>query len=67
MTEEAVSPRPHSRPSVNAFVDRSRKSGVSFATRGDLIVIAPPLVIEEDDLTDGLCLMERTHEGLEWS
>ena len=33
--------------------------GVSFATRGNLILLAPPLVIEENELADALALLDR--------
>jgi taurine--2-oxoglutarate transaminase len=66
-TRDPISPWPESHPSLTAFVDRSREEGVSFATRGNLIVLAPPLVIEEEDLIDALALMERMLTGLEWS
>jgi taurine--2-oxoglutarate transaminase len=66
-TRDPISPWPQSHPSLTAFVDRSREEGVSFATRGNLIVLAPPLVIEEKDLMDALALMERLLTGLEWS
>jgi taurine--2-oxoglutarate transaminase len=66
-TREPVSPWPETHPSLNAFVDRCREEGVSFATRGNLVVLAPPLVIEEEDLMDALALMERQLTGLEWS
>jgi len=66
-TRDPISPWPESHPSLTAFVDRSREEGVSFATRGNLIVLAPPLVIEEKDLMDALALMERLLTGLEWS
>ena len=46
---------------------RAREAGVSFATRGNLIIVAPPLVIEEKDLLGALALMERLLEELEWS
>ena len=65
-TREPVSPWPESHPSLKAFVDRSREEGVSFATRGNLIVLAPPLVIEEEDLMDALVVMERLLTELEW-
>jgi taurine--2-oxoglutarate transaminase len=32
--------------------------GVSFATRGNLIILAPPLVIEEKELQDALSLLD---------
>jgi taurine--2-oxoglutarate transaminase len=66
-TKEPVSPWPEIHPSLKAFVDRAREEGVSFATRGNLIVLAPPLVIEEEDLMDALALMERLLTELEWS
>ena len=66
-TREPVSPWPSRHPSLAAFVDRAREEGVSFATRGNLIILAPPLVIEEEDLMDALALMERLLEQLEWS
>jgi taurine--2-oxoglutarate transaminase len=66
-TREPVSHWPESHPSLTAFVDRARKDGVSFAIRGNLIVLAPPLVIEEEDLTDALAVMERLLTEMEWS
>jgi len=66
-SRDPISPWPESHPSLTAFVDRSREEGVSFATRGNLIVLAPPLVIEEEDLMDALALMERMLTELEWS
>jgi taurine--2-oxoglutarate transaminase len=67
VTKEPVSPWPEIHPSLNTFVDRAREEGFSFAVRGNLIVLAPPLVIEEEDLTDALAVMERLLEELEWS
>jgi taurine--2-oxoglutarate transaminase len=66
-TREPVSPWPRVHPSLKAFVDRAREDGVSFAVRGNLILLAPPLVIEEKDLMDALSLMERLLTQLEWS
>jgi taurine--2-oxoglutarate transaminase len=66
-TREPVSPWPESHPSLTAFVDRAREEGVSFATRGNVIILAPPLVIEEQDLMDAVALMERLLTELEWS
>jgi taurine--2-oxoglutarate transaminase len=65
-TREPVSPWPSGHPSLAAFVTRAREEGVSFATRGNLIILAPPLVIEERDLMDALALMERLLTELEW-
>jgi taurine--2-oxoglutarate transaminase len=66
-TRDPVSTWPSKHPSLTAFVDRARAEGVSFATRGNLIILAPPLVIEEEDLMDALALMERLLTELEWS
>ncbi len=66
-TREPVSPWPQSHPSLTTFVARAREEGVSFATRGNLIILAPPLVIVEEDLMDALSLMERLLNELEWS
>jgi taurine---2-oxoglutarate transaminase len=35
------------------------EQGVSFATRGNLVLLAPPLVIEERELADALALLDR--------
>ena len=35
------------------------QAGVSFAARGNLILLAPPLVIEESDLERALGLLDR--------
>jgi taurine--2-oxoglutarate transaminase len=34
-------------------------AGVSFATRGNLILLAPPLVVEEGELADATALLDR--------
>jgi taurine--2-oxoglutarate transaminase len=62
-----VSPWPAQHPSTDALVRRGLESGVSFAVRGNLIILAPPLVIEENDLADALALLERLLVSLDWS
>ena len=44
---------------MRTLVDRARDAGVSLATRGNLIILAPPLVIEESELADALNLLDR--------
>ena len=66
-TREPVSPWPQVHPSLRAFLERGREEGVSFAVQGNLIILAPPLVIEEADLMDALALMERLLTELSWS
>jgi len=65
-TREPILPWPQVHPSLRALVDRAREAGVSFAVRGNLILLAPPLVIEEKDLMDALSLMERLLTELSW-
>jgi taurine---2-oxoglutarate transaminase len=66
-TREPVSAWPRTHPSLEAFVRQGREKGVSFAVRGNLVLLAPPLVIREQDLRDALALMERLLSSLEWS
>lgn len=66
-TREPVSVWPATHPSLATFVSRARAEGVSFAVRGNLIILAPPLVIGEQDLRGALELMERLLGELEWT
>jgi taurine--2-oxoglutarate transaminase len=66
-TREPVSPWPLTHPSLETLVRRARESGVSFAVRGNLVLLAPPLVIREEDLLEALALLERLLASLEWS
>jgi taurine--2-oxoglutarate transaminase len=38
---------------------------VSFAVRGNLIILAPPLVIEESELSGALALLDRLLSEME--
>ncbi len=58
-TREPLAPWPQGVPELTALVDAAMAQGVSFATRGNLILLAPPLVIEEQDLADALALLDR--------
>jgi taurine---2-oxoglutarate transaminase len=58
-TRESLSPWPKTPDAVNALVDAAMAEGVSFACRGNLILLAPPLVINEQDLADALALLDR--------
>jgi taurine--2-oxoglutarate transaminase len=46
-------------PALAALVRDGLVAGVSFATRGNLLILAPPLVIAERDLADALALLDR--------
>jgi taurine---2-oxoglutarate transaminase len=49
---------PQTLPELKKLVNDGRERGVSFAVRGNLIVLSPPLVIEQADLAHGLRVME---------
>ncbi len=49
---------PQTLPQLKKLVSEGRQRGVSFAVRGNLIVISPPLVISQEDLAHGLDVME---------
>ncbi len=54
-----LAPWPETPATLAALVRDGLAEGVSFATRGNLILLAPPLVIAERDLADGLALLDR--------
>ena len=54
-----LAPWPQTPPALKALVDAAMAAGVSFGTRGNLILLAPPLVIDEQDLDDAVALLDR--------
>ncbi len=58
-TREPPAPWPRTVPALQRLVADALAAGVSFATRGNLILLAPPLVIEERDLAAALALLDR--------
>jgi len=66
-TREPLAPWPAVHPSLASFVARARERGVSFAIRGNLIILAPPLVIGENELERALDLMDELLGELDWS
>ncbi|MFY9315463.1 MAG: aminotransferase class III-fold pyridoxal phosphate-dependent enzyme [Burkholderiales bacterium] len=58
-TRAPLAPWPETPPALRALVDAAMEEGVSFATRGNLILLAPPLVIGERELWDALALLDR--------
>jgi taurine--2-oxoglutarate transaminase len=66
-TREALERWPAVHPSMNIFVSRARERGISFAIRGNLIILAPPLVILENDLEMALDTMDELLGELNWS
>ena len=66
-TREPLAPWPAVHPSLASFVARARERGVSFAIRGNLIILAPPLVIGENELERALDLLDELLGELDWS
>ncbi len=58
-TRAMPAPWPQSPPALRALVDAAMAEGVSLAIRGNLILLAPPLVIAEDELADALAVIDR--------
>jgi taurine--2-oxoglutarate transaminase len=54
-------------PSMKRFVDTARARGVSFAVRGNLIILAPPLVIEEGEIERAFDIMDGLLGELDWT
>ena len=44
----------------------AREAGLSIATRGNLIILAPPLVIAERDLADAIQTLDRLFGEIHW-
>jgi taurine--2-oxoglutarate transaminase len=60
-----LAPWPETPPELTTLVQKARAQGVSFAVRGNLIILAPPLVIEESELSDALDLLDRLLSEME--
>jgi taurine--2-oxoglutarate transaminase len=59
-SREPLAPWPQQPPALGALVDAAfAEHNISFATRGNLIILAPPLVISERDLADALASLDR--------
>ena len=59
ITREPLAPWPQTPPQLTSLVKKALAMGVSFAVRGNLIILAPPLVIQERELNDALALLDR--------
>jgi len=66
-TREPLAPWPEVHPALRAFVSRARDRGISFAIRGNLIILAPPLVIRENDLKLALDTLDRLLAELDFT
>ncbi|MET0656483.1 MAG: aminotransferase class III-fold pyridoxal phosphate-dependent enzyme [Pseudoxanthomonas sp.] len=54
-----LAPWPQMAPALKALLKEAMEHGVSFAARGNLLILAPPLVIAADELADALNLLDR--------
>lgn len=58
VSREPPAPWPQMHPALRELLEAALTAGVSFAARGNLILLAPPLVIREQDLSQALELLE---------
>ncbi|MGH8134722.1 MAG: aspartate aminotransferase family protein [Steroidobacteraceae bacterium] len=58
-TRAPLAPWPQQSDAQRAMLRAALDEGVSFSSRGNLLIIAPPLVIEESDLAAALALLDR--------
>jgi taurine---2-oxoglutarate transaminase len=64
-TREPLAPWDEMHPALKQLLRAGLQAGVSFAARGNLLLLAPPLVIEEKELADALALLDRLLGELE--
>ena len=58
-TREPLAPWPAVPPALTSLVQAALEEGVSFATRGNLLLLAPPLVVTGREVDDALALLDR--------
>ncbi|MDH4259839.1 MAG: aminotransferase class III-fold pyridoxal phosphate-dependent enzyme [Gammaproteobacteria bacterium] len=59
VTRAPLAPWPQQSDQQRALLRAALDEGVSFGSRGNLLIIAPPLVIDEGDLAAALALLDR--------
>lgn len=57
-TREPLSRWPQTAPALRRLVDEGRRKGISFAVRGNLIILAPPLTIEQRHLIHAIEILD---------
>jgi len=57
-TREPLAPWPQLPAALRSLLREALRRGVSFAARGNLLLLAPPLVIRERELADALDLLD---------
>jgi taurine--2-oxoglutarate transaminase len=58
-TKTPLAPWPQTPPPLAALLQAALADGVSFGARGNLILVAPPLVIDERELAEAIALLDR--------
>lgn len=58
-SREPLAPWPQAPAALTALIEAAMADGVSLAARGNLLILAPPLVIEETALAHALDLIDR--------
>lgn len=59
VTREPLAPWPQTPPALGALLQAALAEGVSFGSRGNLLLLAPPLVIAESELQHALEVLDR--------
>jgi taurine---2-oxoglutarate transaminase len=59
LRREPLSPWPLMHPALKRLIEAGLAQGVSFAARGNLLLLAPPLTIAERELNNALELLDR--------
>ena len=59
ITREPLAPWPQTPPALGALLQAAMAEGVSFGSRGNLLLLAPPLVIAESELHYALEVLDR--------
>jgi len=58
-TRAPLAPWPQQTAALRALLRAALDEGVSFGSRGNLLIIAPPLIIDQADLVAALALLDR--------
>ncbi|MGH8220238.1 MAG: aspartate aminotransferase family protein, partial [Steroidobacteraceae bacterium] len=59
LTRKPLAPWPQQHRSLGRLLERAMDRGISFAARGNLLLLAPPLVISERELAEALALLDQ--------
>jgi len=64
-TRAPLAPWPQLAPALARLLQRALEQGVSFAARGNLLLLAPPLVIAREELDAALALLDGLLEAID--